>query len=543
MSEAKEQSPVDGTAAGERYDAIVVGAGFAGLYMLHRLRKLGLAVRVLEAGSGVGGTWFWNRYPGARCDVDSMEYSYQFSDELQQDWEWSERYATQPEILRYINHVADRFDLRGDIDLNTRVAAAVFDDKSGRWSVATESGRKLSAKYCVMAMGCLSAANTPKFKGIEAFAGKQYHTGNWPHEGVDFSGQRVGIIGTGSSAIQSVPLIAQQAAHLYVFQRTAAYSVPAKNAPLNPDYVRDIKVNYRNFRQKNRQMAFGVDFRDNPVSALAVSPEERRLEYEKRWSQGGLQFLAAFGDLLFNRDANATAAEFIRGKIREIVHDPAVAEKLMPSQVAGCKRLCADSGYYETFNRPNVTLVDVKAAPIQEITRDGLRTAAQGYALDSIIFATGFDAMTGALMRVDIRGKAGLSLQRKWADGPRTYLGLMTAGFPNLFIVAGPGSPSVLSNMLPSIEQHVDWIANCIAHLQKGQIRTIESTVQAEEAWVEHVNTVADTTLYPHCNSWYLGANVPGKPRVFMPYVGVPPYVARCNEVVAKGYEGFQLAR
>ena len=521
-------------------DAVVVGAGFAGLYMLHRLRGLGLSVRVFEAGSGLGGTWFWNRYPGARCDIESLEYSYQFSAELQQEWEWSERYATQPEILRYLEHVADRFDLRRDIEFSTRVLAAHFDEATSRWAVETERG-SVSARFCIMATGCLSSTNLPNFPGAERFQGSTYHTGQWPHEGVDFTGKRVGVIGTGSSAIQSIPLIAEQAAHLTVFQRTPNYSIPAHNRPLERDYVRRIKADYTGFRRQNSQRAFGANFPESERAALEVDAAERTREYEARWQKGGLGFITSFNDLGSDRAANATAAEFVRDKIRAIVRDPKVAETLAPTQVLGCKRLCVDTGYYATFNRPNVTLVDVSDAPIEEILPTGLRTRRAAYELDCIVFATGFDAMTGAVLAIDIRGKAGQTLRDKWAEGPRTYLGLGTTGFPNLFLITGPGSPSVLSNMVPSIEQHVNWIAACIDYLRERKLERIEATPAAEDAWVAHVNEVANTTLYPTCNSWYLGANVPGKPRVFMPYLGFPPYVEKCNEVVAKGYEGFAL--
>ena len=523
------------------FDAVIVGAGFAGICMLHRVRGLGLSARVFEAGSGLGGTWFWNRYPGARCDVESMEYSYQFSGELQQEWEWTERYASQPEILRYLNHVADRFDLRCDIQLDTRVKSAAFDAAAGRWRIETADGERVSARFCIMATGCLSSRNTPKFKGLDSFAGPMFHTGNWPHERVDFTGKRVGVIGTGSSGIQAIPLIAEEAAHLFVFQRTPAYSVPASNRPLDASVQRRVKADYGGLRERAGQMPFGFDIRFTGKSALEVTEEERRAEYEDRWEQGGLPFLGAFADLLFSKEANDTAAEFLRGKIREIVRDPRVAEALTPRQVVGCKRLCSDTGYYETFNRPNVTLVDVGSSPIEEITRNGLRTKDAAYELDCIVFATGFDAMTGALMNIDIRGKAGITLARKWAEGPRAYLGVATAGFPNLFIITGPGSPSVLSNMVPSIEQHVNWISACVGYMRKHDFGRIEPTVEAEDAWVSHVNEVAGLTLYPSCNSWYLGANVPGKPRVFMPYLGFPPYVQKCDEVAANGYEGFAM--
>jgi cation diffusion facilitator CzcD-associated flavoprotein CzcO len=543
MADREQQSQAGG---GEEahFDALVVGAGFAGLYMLHRLRGLGLSARVLEAGSGVGGTWFWNRYPGARCDVESMEYSYQFSEELQQEWQWTERYATQPEILRYANHVADSFDLRRDIQFDTTVSSATFDEASSRWTLTTGAGARLSAQFCIMATGCLSSANTPEFAGLDDFAGPVHHTGRWPHDGVDFSGKRVGIIGTGSSAIQSIPLIAEQAEHLSVFQRTPNYSVPAHNAPLSADEQRAVKGEYREFRARNSLMAsgFGSKYQRPEESAVLAAPEEREAIFEERWKIGGLPFMGSYIDLLAIPEANETAADFIRRKIRETVDDPSVAELLCPKQVVGCKRLCVDTDYYATFNRPNVTLVDVSEKPIETITAGGLRSDGREYEFDMLVLATGFDAMTGALQRIDIQGRGGLSLREKWADGPRTYLGLQTVGFPNLFTITGPGSPSVLSNMLPSIEQHVNWISECIGHLREREIASIEATLEAEDEWVGHVNEVAGATLFPTCNSWYLGANVPGKPRVFMPYLGFPPYVEKCNEVAAKGYEGFGLA-
>jgi cation diffusion facilitator CzcD-associated flavoprotein CzcO len=530
-----------GAMAGRELDVVVVGAGFAGMYMLHRLRGMGLAVRVLEAGGGVGGTWYWNRYPGARCDIESMEYSYQFSDELQQEWVWTERYAAQPEILRYANHVADRFDLRRDIRFDTRVTAAVFDEAAGRWRIETGDGAEVSASFCVMATGCLSSPNRPHFEGLERFQGATYHTGNWPQEGVDFTGLRVGVIGTGSSAIQSIPLIAQQARHLFVFQRTPNYAVPAQNAPLDPEVQRRVKANYAALRARAKEGRTGCLYPINPLPASAVSAAEQEREYQARWERGGLGFIGSFVDLLVDRQANEGAAEFIRGKIRAVVRDPAVADALAPRSVVGCKRLCVDIGYYGTFNRANVTLVDVERSPIAEITERGVSVGGEEYHINALVFATGFDAMTGALLRIDVRGTGGRTLKEKWADGPRTYLGVAIAGFPNLFTITGPGSPSVLSNMLPSIEQHVDWIADCIGHLRERGLCRIEATGEAEEGWVAHVNEVADGTLFPSCNSWYIGANVPGKPRVFMPYIGFPPYVQKCDEVAANGYEGFAL--
>ncbi len=543
MSATLEKSPNKPSVAS--YDAIVVGAGFGGLAMLNRLRKQGLSVRVLEAGTGVGGTWYWNRYPGARCDVESMEYSFQFDEALQQEWEWPERYSPQPVILKYLNHVADRFDMRKDIQFNARVKSAVFDEGTNRWTVTTEDGATMTATYCVMATGCLSAPNTPAFKGADSFKGQIYHTGKWPHEGVDFTGKRVGVIGTGSSAIQSIPIIAGQAKHLTVFQRTPNYSVPAGNRPMDQKLQKEIKADYAAFRQRENQQqtAFGSRFESSNVDILKISKAERDALYEKYWQIGGLLFLYASSDLLLNKDANETAAEFIREKIRSIVKDPATAKLLCPDTVVGCKRLCADSGYFETFNRPNVKLVDVKSAPIEELTAKGLRTRNAEFELDCIVFATGFDAMTGSLLRMDIRGRKGLTLQQKWAEGPRTYLGLTTVGFPNMFIISGPGSPSVLTNMVPSIEQHVNWIGDTISDLRQRQLNCIEPVVEAENAWVDHVNEVADHTLFPTCNSWYLGANIPGKPRVFMPYLGFPAYVAKCNQVRADGYDGFALSK
>ncbi|HEX7926344.1 MAG TPA: NAD(P)/FAD-dependent oxidoreductase [bacterium] len=526
-----------------RYDVVVVGAGFAGMYMLHRLRGLGFSVRVFEAGDGVGGTWYWNRYPGARCDVESMEYSYQFSNELQQEWEWTERYAAQPEILKYANHVADRFDLRKDIQFNTRVTAVTFDVPTNRWTVETGDGLRTSAAFVVMATGCLSAANVPNFPGRESFRGPWYHTGNWPHEGVDFTGKRVAIIGNGSSAVQSIPIIAQQAAHLTVFQRTATYAIPARNAPMDPEYQQGFKTHYPELRAKAKEGRTGLLFQVRPFGALEVSDEDRRKEFQTRWNAGGLSFMYAFNDLLISRKSNDTAAQFVRDRIREAVQDPATADALSPQTVIGCKRLCIDTGYYEAFNRPNVTLIDIKDSPIEAITPSGVRVKGQEHVVDAIVFATGFDAMTGALTRIDIKGLGGRALKEKWSEGPRTYLGLATHGFPNLFTITGPGSPSVLSNMLPSIEQHVEWVADCIRWTRDKGFARIEAMKSAEDEWVAHTNAIANVTLYPSCNSWYVGANIPGKPRVFMPYLGFPAYKAKCEQVAGSGYEGFAVTR
>lgn len=527
-------------------DVAVVGAGLGGLYAIHRLRGLGFKTRAFEAGSGVGGTWFWNKYPGARCDIESLEYSYSFDDDLQQEWSWPERYATQPQILAYIQHVAERFDLMRDVQLNTRITEATFNGDLNRWILKTSNGETISARFCIMATGNLSTPRVPDFKGIGSFEGKWYHSGMWPAEGVDFTGKRVGVIGTGSSGIQMIPLIAQQAEHLYVFQRTANFSLPAQNAPMDPEREAAFKANYRNSREEARQTGFGVSGYPVPTqSALAVSEEERRKKYEMLWERGGsIGFLSCYTDFLVSEEANETAAAFVREKIRSVVKDPKVAALLTPTDhPIGTKRLCLDTGYYETYNRPNVSLVDVRSAPIQEITPKGVRTADQEYELDAIAFATGFDAMTGALREIDIRGADGTRLADKWVGGPMTYLGIMVSGFPNMFIVTGPGSPGVKSQMIHSIEQHVDWVSDLLKTASDRQIRRIEADAEAETNWVSHVNEVADGTLYPRANSWYVGANIPGKPRVFMPYVaGVGVYRKLCDEVATDGYRGLKLS-
>jgi cyclohexanone monooxygenase len=538
-------SPSASGNSGAHYDVVVVGAGFAGMYMLHRLRGLGFTARVYEQGGGVGGTWYWNRYPGARCDVESMQYSYSFSEELQQQWDWSERYAPQPEILRYANHVADRFDLRPDIQFDTRVDAAAFDETSNLWSVTTSDGKTtVTARFVVLATGCLSNARKPDIKGLDRFKGQVYHTGHWPHEPVDFSGLRVGVIGTGSSGIQSVPVIAEQASHLTVFQRTANFSIPARNAELTDEERAWFRANYPEIRRVEREVARNGIYTDLPDrGALDDGDNERRARYEARWQRGGLTFMSAYNNLALDQAANDTAANFVREKIAETVKDPETAKLLQPdSHPIGSKRICIDTDYFATFNRPNVTLVDIRSNPIEEITENAVRTTAGEYELDALVLATGFDAMTGSVAKIDIRGRDGLTLNRKWAEGPRTYLGLMSAGFPNLFIITGPGSPSVLSNMIVSIEQHVDWISDCLDYMRCRELDTMEASREAEDKWVAHVNEVAHTTLYPQANSWYMGANIPGKPRIFMPYIGgVGAYRQICNEVAAKGYEGFAM--
>jgi cation diffusion facilitator CzcD-associated flavoprotein CzcO len=534
----------DGQVASERYDVLIVGAGFSGLYMLHSVRELGLSVRALETGHDVGGTWFWNRYPGARCDVPSIEYSYSFSDEIQQEWTWSETYPAQAEVLRYINFVADRLDLRRDIDLHTTVTQATYDEVRAVWNVGTEDGRLIEATYLVMATGCLSVPKEPEIPGIRHFRGSMLHTARWPEGGFDFSGQRVGVFGTGSTGIQIIPEIAKEARELYVFQRTPNFSFPARNKPLTPEYIADVKATYQEIRDTARSRPSGSLRPVGKESALAVSAEERERTYAEAWAAGGPALFGAYNDLMINFESNETAADFIRRQIRSIVHDPVVAEALCPfDHPLGAKRPCADTNYYETYNLAHVHLIDLRKTQVVAVTEHGVRTRDEEIALDVIVNATGFDAMTGALLRIDIHGRDGVSLADAWEAGPTTYLGLAVAGFPNMFVLAGPGSPSVLSNMLTSIEQHVAWVTSCLEWLRAHDKRTIDATQSAQAEWVAHVNDVADATLFTRANSWYLGANVPGKPRVFMPYAGgVPVYRERCDKVAANGYEGFDVS-
>ncbi|MCH2172477.1 NAD(P)/FAD-dependent oxidoreductase [Myxococcota bacterium] len=515
--------------------------------MLHRLRDiLGLDARVLEAGDGVGGTWYWNRYPGARCDSESYYYSYSFSEDLEQEWEWTSKYPDQPEILRYLEHVADRFDLLRDIQLETRVTEAAFDAETNRWKIFTQRGEHFEAKFLITAVGCLSAANIPDIPGLDDFDGDWYHTGAWPHQGVDFSGKRVGLIGTGSTGIQATPVIAAEADHLTVFQRTPNFSVPARNAPLGKEQWATIKSDYRDIRRRTRETSSGFPYKPVERSALQATQAERTEVYEDLWGKGGFSFLwGSFNDVMRDKEANDTVAEFIRDKIREVVKDPVVAERLLPvDHPYGAKRPPIDTDYFETFNRKNVTLVDIRQDPITAITQDGLHTKNAEFELDTLVLATGFDAMTGALLNIDIRGSEGLRLADKWVEGPRTYLGLQVSGFPNLFTITGPGSPSVLTNMPVSIELHVEWISDCIQHMRDNALETIEASQEAEDRWVEHVSDVAKETLLGQADSWYLGANIPGKTRVVMPYPGGHfEYRKRCEKIARNGYSGFDLSR
>jgi cyclohexanone monooxygenase len=540
---------------GDGPDVLVVGAGFAGMYAVHRFRSQGLSVKALEAGSNVGGTWYWNRYPGARCDVPSLEYSYGFSAELEQEWDWPEVFSAQTDILRYANHVADKFDLRRDIQFGTRVVAVEWRDDAQRWRLTTEAGERYEAPFCVMATGCLSVPIKPNAPGADAFRGEVYHTGTWPKEHVDLAGKRVGIIGTGSSGVQAIPELARQAAHLTVFQRTPVYTVPANRKRMRAEVQDEFREHYREIRQMQQNNQGGVsNFRPRksvrrvaplaptnapPTRLLDLTAEQRRDAVDRF----GLGALLAFRDVYNDARANELANELYRDTVRTMVRDPDTAERLLPKTYGlGCKRQVIDRDYYDTFNRDNVTLVDLVETPLETIDTTGVRTSARHYELDVLIYATGFDAMTGALLRANIRGRGGRALADQWRDGPVTYLGLQMSGFPNLFTVTGPGSPSVLCNMLVAIEQHVNWIGDCIGWLRANGARTIEPREESETEWIAHVNEVAAGTMFtaPTCNSWYLGANVPGKARIFMPYVGgYPRYRARCEHEAANGYEGF----
>ncbi|HAU22906.1 MAG TPA: cyclohexanone monooxygenase [Erythrobacter sp.] len=527
-------------------DALIVGAGFSGLYMLHKLRELGFTAHVVEAADDVGGTWYWNRYPGARCDIESFEYSYSFDEELQQEWEWSERYATQPEILRYLQHVAERFDLRRDIAFETRVASAHWDEDTKRWKVKTENGDSFEARYFITGVGCLSSFNSPDIPGLENFAGEVYSTGQWPHEGVDFTGKKVAVIGTGSSAIQSTPIIAEQADHLTIFQRTPNYVVPAQNHPTDKEFVGKLKQKYGEFREAQRASLLGAArvLLQTPKMVLSIPEDEFQEEMEQRWAMGGLVgFMASHLDSGTDRDANERIADFVRAKIRDRVEDPDTAELLTPrSYPIATKRLCVDIGYYEIFNRDNVELVDLNAAPIEAIEANCVRTNRQSYEVDALVLATGFDAMTGTLNRIDIRGLGGEKLKDKWADGPHTHLGLMSVGFPNMFMITGPQSPSVGSNMVVSIEQHVDWIADLLVHMRENGKEVFEPLVESEKEWGEHIDILFNMSLHPQADTWYLGSNVPGKPRVFTVYIGgVHAYRNLSDEIAEKGYPGFAI--
>ena len=526
-------------------DVVVVGAGFSGLYLLYRLRNAGFSTRVFERGGDVGGTWYWNRYPGARCDVESLQYSYSFDEQHQQDWHWPEKFSAQPDILAYANYVADRFNLKKDIEFNIEVKASWFDENLKTWKTTTNTGEEINAQYFIMATCCISTTQIPNIKGLSDYVGDTFHTGDWPHEEVDFSGQSIAVIGTGSSGIQSIPVLAKQAKKLTVFQRTPNYSIPSQNEPMTKKYERSWKDVYSERRKEMRYSAHGSLKDLNDVPALSVDEDQRQELYTKRWAIGGTGFLGSFNDLLTNADANYTAAEYVRQQIKRVVKDKETAEILCPrSYPIGTKRICIDTGYLETYNLENVKLGDISKKPIQRLVTDGIIVDDQLYPFDSIIFATGFDAMTGSIFNVDIRGRDGLALKEKWNAGPKTYLGLMSASFPNLFIITGPGSPSVKSNMIMSIEQHVDLVIETLLSMRRKGLSVVEPELEAENKWVDHVQEAANKTLFPQANSWYMGANIPGKPRLFMPYIGgVGAYREICEEIVANNYRGFKFEK
>ncbi len=533
------------SATEERVDVVVVGVGFGGLYALHKFRQQGLSVRVFEAAPDVGGTWYFNRYPGARCDVESLDYCYSFSDELQQQWTWTEKYATQGEILDYIRWVADKLDLRSGITFNTRVVSAVFDEDTLCWNVTTDSGETVTARFVVMATGPLSSPLKPNINGLDDFGGEVYHTAHWPHEGVDFTGKRVAVIGTGSSGIQSIPIIAEQAAQLHVFQRTPNYSVPAGNRPLSADEISHAKATYDDRRRRSWRSGGGSPHVAHPRLTMEASPDERRDAFEKRWQLGGVLFSKTFADQMIDMEANEEARKFYEEKIRAMIDDPEVAELLIPNDhPIGTKRICTDTNYFQTYNRPNVTLVSVRQTPIESIDATGINTTADHFDVDAIVLATGFDAMTGTLAKIDIVGRNARKLVEDWADGPRTYLGLGVDGFPNLFLVSGPGAPAVLANMVLHAEAHINWIADAIDYLDEHDVDAIEATTDAVDNWVAECNKRADATLFPKANSWYMGANVPGKPRVFMLFIGgFATYLDICADVANAGYKGFSLLK
>ncbi|CQD22365.1 flavoprotein involved in K+ transport [Mycolicibacterium conceptionense] len=491
----------------------------------------------------MGGVWYWNRYPGARCDVESVDYSYSFDSELEQEWNWTEKYATQPEILAYLNHVADRFDLRRDISFETRVTDMVLDENTLRWEVRTDRGDAVSARFCILAVGPLSNANIPAIEGLVSFEGQVYHTAHWPHEGVDFTGKRVGVIGTGSSGIQAIPCIAKEAEQLFVFQRTPNYSVPAGNIPLDDETRAAQKAGYAERRRLSMLSGGGSPHQPHPKSALEVSAEELRQTYERRWELGGVLFSKAFPDQLVTIEANDTARLFWEQKVRAVIDDPAVAEVLIPKDhPIGAKRICTDDNYFQTFNRDNVSLVNLRATPIERVDPSGIHTTDAHYDLDALVLATGFDAMTGSVQKLNVVGRGGRTLNEAWAEGPVTYLGLGVPGFPNLFNIAGPGAPSVLANMVLHSELHLNWVADAIAYLDAHGAPAIEARADAAAEWVAECTRRAAATLMPQANSWYLGANIPGKPRVFMPFVGgFGVYGEIIADVAAAGYKGFDI--
>jgi cation diffusion facilitator CzcD-associated flavoprotein CzcO len=534
----------DATAEPETFDAIIIGAGLTGMHQLYRLRQLGLAVTALEAGAGVGGTWYWNRYPGARLDSESYSYQYAFSQDLLDEWDWSETFVGQPELEAYFNRAADKLDLRKDIQLNSRVRSAVFDEQSSRWVVETVAGKRLQARFLITAVGLLSAPQFPQVPGLEDFSGESYHTGLWPAEEVTFTGKRVAVIGTGASGVQVITEIAKTARHLTVFQRTPNWCIPLRNAPLEPAAMAEIRAQYTTMFRSLRETFSGFLHNDDPQSALEVSAEERQRKYELAWASPGFaKWLGLYHDIATNPQANRTYAEFVEAKIRARTADPLVAEKLIPKDhLFGTKRVPCESGYFEVYNQPNVELISLADDPLERFTERGIRTAAGELSVDMIVFATGFDAFTGALTRIDIRGAGGISLKDKWAEGPRTYLGMQIAGFPNLFTLVAPHNKGSTCNIPRCSEQNVEWVTRFVAYLFEHQIRRVEATLSAEAEWTRHVHEAVAETLLPLTDSYFFGANTPGKARAFLGYVGaLPDFAKRCNDVAAAGYDGFRL--
>lgn len=521
-------------------DVLVVGAGFGGLYATYAARQAGMTVVCLESGSDIGGTWYFNRYPGARCDVESVDYSYSFDEQLQQEWQWSERYATQPEILAYIHHVAERFDLRRSIRLNTTVTAAHFDEAQSRWWIRTESGDEYRARYVVFATGSLSVPHRPDIPGFDTFSGEILYTAQWPEVEPDFTGRRVAVIGTGSSGIQSVPIIAQDAAQLTVFQRTPNYSVPVPNRSFTEDDQARIQAEYPERRAQSRVSGGGSPHRPYPKRAVDCEPEERRRVLEDAWHSGGVLFSKAFPDQFTDIQANDYAREFAEDKIRQTVQDPKRAEQLIPTDhPIGTKRICTDDGYYETFNRENVDLVDLRAEPMREVTENGIATSEGFHEFDTIVLATGFDALTGALNRIDLRGQDQIRIQDAWQRGPQTYLGMVVPEFPNMFLINGPGSTGVLANMVMHAEVQVDWIMRLVLWARDQGYSQVGARPDVAEKWTSHVAEIAASTLFARAQSWYTGANIDGKPNQFMLYAaGLGKYTEVCTEVESSAYEG-----
>ncbi len=540
MATAPHSTPTTQPGSVEQFDAIIIGAGVTGLYQLHRLRQCGLSVRLYEDGNGVGGTWYWNRYPGCRFDSESETYGYSFSKELLQEWDWKEHFSGQPENERYLNYVADKFDLRSDIQLNSRVTSAIYDEKEHRWEIQINNGQRVRAQFLIAAVGILSAHYTPPFEGVDTFKGASYHTGRWPKEPVNLAGKRVAVIGTGPTAVQLITEIAKEVGHLTVFQRTPNYCAPLRNGPVSPETQRRFKETYPEIHKRIRETPAGFMHDFDQRSALEVPREERLALYEHLWAQPGFsKWLANFRDIMTDREANEDFAEFVRNKIRERVTDPVIAEKLVPKDHPfGSKRIPLESGYYEQFNRPNVSLIDVRETPIERITPTGIKTSDKDYDFDVIIYATGFDAVSGSLTRIDIRGEGGQTFKNKWADGPRSYLGLQTSGFPNFFMAIN----SAFCNYPVCAEMIVDWISDCICYMREKGFARIAATREAENAWVEHASELASHTLLSDAKSWFMGSNIPGKKRALLLYANsAPAYRAKCAEVAARGYEGFVL--